>query len=313
MTNRRDFIVKFTMAAGAVSFLKPLNVFAGIGDSFPVPLNSNVLTILHTANIKGQWHALGINEKMAGLGGLQNIAKKIADIRNENPTVVAIDAGNITRHRQTREERLNFYKKVSHAGYDAIVPGGKDLALGPTYFTEMANEREINVVSSDKSSNGTLLPYSVLKKGKIRIGIINAGTAALKNTHHTSILQASATMNQTAHLLRSSKNCTIIISVVQSSIAKCSKLASLSNGIDVMISSADKTSLHNTQIVKNKSDHEVIVSYAGSKGVMMSRIDITFNKEGEKINMASKAVFAGADDESHAGIVKKCAMHNVLT
>jgi hypothetical protein len=78
----------------------------------------------------------------------------------------------------------------------------------------------------------------------------------------------------------------------------------------VMISAAEKTSLHNTQIIRNEFNNEVIVSYAGSKGSMMSRIDLTFNDKGEKINVASKAIFAGAEVEAYAGLVKKCAIYN---
>ena len=310
MINRRDFLAKFTMAASAASFLKPLDVFAGVGAKVPTQSGKNVLTILHTANIKGQWSSLGMAEKPGGLGGLQNIANKITGIRNESPSVVVIDAGNMSGHRQTREERLNFYKKVSNAGYDVVIPGRTDLKCGTTCLTELIKETNLNAIfPTGQLTLDGVLPYSLFKKGNTRVGVINAGTEALKNTH-TSASQANVAINQTAHLLRSSKHCTIIICVVQTSGIKCSKLAGLSNGIDVMISAAEKTSLHNTQIVRNKVDHEVIVSYAGSKGSMMSRIDFTFNDKGEKTNVASKAIFAGAEDEAYAGIVKKFAMYN---
>lgn len=310
MTNRRDFLVKFTMAASASSFLKPLHVFAGVGANMPNQTGNTVLTILHTANLKGQWSSLGMDEKLGGLGGLKNITKKIDDIRNQNHEVLVIDAGNMSGHHQTKEERLHFFDKLSKAGYDAVIPGRTDLTYGKTCFTELIKETNLNTVSSTgQLTTGSVLPYSLFKKGKTRIGIINAGTAALKNAH-ISGLHPEVVMNQTAHLLRSSKNCTIIICVVQSTAGKCSKLAGLSDGIDVMVSAAENNSIHNTQIVRNRSDHEIIVSYAGPKGSMMSRIDFTFNDKREKINVASKAIFAGAESETYAVIVKKCAMYN---
>jgi 2',3'-cyclic-nucleotide 2'-phosphodiesterase (5'-nucleotidase family) len=311
MTNRRDFLVKFTMAASAASILKPLNVFAGVSTNPSVLSGTNRLTILHTANLNGQLYALEMGEKMVGYGGLQNITKEIAGIKKDTAAVLLIDAGNITGLLQTKEERLNFYKKVNNAGYDVVIPGRTDLALGKTCFDELIKEGNLNAVSSTgQLAFDGLLPYSIFNKGKTRVGVINAGTAALNDDHHASASQAAIAINQTAHVLRSSKNCTLIICVVQFSVIKCSKLTGLSNGIDVMVSSAEKTSLHNTQIIRNKSNHEVIVSYAGAKGGMMSRIDLTFNDKGEKIYMASKAIIAGAEDQSYAGIVKKCAMYN---
>ena len=309
MTNRRDFLVKCTMAASAASFLKPLDVFAGVGANSPVQSAKNVLTILHTANIEGQWLSLGPNEKLAGLGGLQHIANEIAGIRNNHPSVLVIDAGNITGHRQTRAERLEFYKKVSSAGYDVVIPGPTDLLHGTTCFTELIKDTNLNAVcSGGHLTPDGVLPYSMLKKGKSKIGIINAGTAALKDAH-VSAAQAHLAISRTARLLRSSKHCTIILCVVQSSGMECSRLAGVCNGIDVMISASEKTSLYNTQIVRDKINHEVIISYAGSKGSMMSRIDLMFNEKGEKTNVASKAIFTGAADEAYAGIVKKCAMY----
>ncbi|WP_162944612.1 metallophosphoesterase family protein [Flavisolibacter nicotianae] len=312
MINRRNFLVKFTMAVGAVSVLRPFNVFADAGTKHPVLPGTDVMTILHTANIKGQWAALGIGEAMAGLGGLQNISQKITELKKEVPSILVIDAGNMTGRRQTNEERLLIYKKASRAGYDVIVPGRTDLVNGAGSLAELVKENNLHVILADypSTTEGALLPYSVVRKGKTRIGIINAGQTALKGVQSTSILQASGVLNQTARRLRSAKKCTLVICVVQSSSQKCLELACLSDGIDVVVSAADKTSLHNTQIVRNKSNHEVIISYAGAKGAMMSRMDLTFNENGEKIKVASTAIFAGAGNETYASILKRHAVYN---
>lgn len=311
MTSRRSFLVRFTMAAGAVSVLRPFDIFAGIGTKLPVLASTNVLTILHTANLNGQGVALGSGDEMASIGGLQNISQKIADIKKEAASVFVIDAGNIAGHRQTREERLNFYKSVARTGYDIIVPGRTDLAGGSDSLMALVKESNLNLISQvfPLPIGSVVLPYSVIKKGKTKIGIINAGLHALKSIQKTSTSAATVAINQTAHLLRSSMSCKLIICVVQSSSRKCEKLASLSTGIDVMISAADKTSLHNTHIVRNQSNHEVMISYAGAKGAMMSRMDFTFNEKGEKIHVASRAVFTSAKEESYTSILKRYTMY----
>ena len=302
MTNRRKFLVKFTMAAGAATFLRPLNVFADLGVQPQVSTNS--LTILHTANLNGRWLAMGQNEKMFGLGGLNNISKKIREIKKEAPSVLLLHSGNvINTHSLPKKDRLLFCKAVTDAGYDSVMPGESDLAIGKNSFNQLANESGLPIIPTKTNSlfTSATLPYHLIKKGNLNIGIINAGSGV----HNPSAF--ATVLNQTAELLRSSKKCDLVICLVQATKRSCVSLAELSCGIDVIAAPAEKASIHNTQIVRNKSNHEVILSDAWAKGAMMSRIDLTFNKKGEKINVASKAIFVGAEDESYAGILKRCA------
>lgn len=301
MTNRRDFLVKFTMAAGAAAVLRPLNAFAGMGTS-QLPA-TNTLTILHTANFNGQWSALGSNEKMPGFGGFQNINKKIKEIKSSAASVLLIHTGNITHTPSSLQENgLPFYKALSKPGYDIVLPGPSDLAKGIDSFMQLANESGLPIFPfQNGASYGTgLLPHHILKKGHCRIGIINAATAL----HNRPALSSSA-VNHTAILLREAKQCAVVICLVPVTGSRCLQLAEGSSGVDVILTAMEKQSIHNMEIVRNKTGGEVILSYAGSKGTMMSRMDLTFNDRQEKIAFASEPVFIGMAEEAYTGMMKR--------
>lgn len=246
------------MASSAVSFLKPMDVFADIGAKLSTVPGTHTLTILHTVSTKGQSPGFSTGDK-THISGLQNIVKKIEDIKKENPISLIIDPGN-----------------------------------SPSEF----------------SADTAALPYSVVKKGKTKIGVINAGTSGSKDKPNTITESVATAISQTAELLRSSKNCSFIICIVQAFDANCLKLASLSSGVDMMFSCTDKPSLHNIRVVRNKCNHEVIISYVSTQDAMINHIDLTFNDKREKINVTSKAIFSGAEDESYAAILKRYALYN---
>lgn len=313
MTNRREFLMKSTMAACAVSFLQPFNAFAGLGINHTALSTTNRLTILHTSNLYGQWSGLGINEQMCGLGGLQNVYKKIIDIRSEGLPFLIVDTGNMTSDSfQTFEDRLHFYKTMYTIGYDAVIPGQSDLIKGSDNFEQLIKESGLNVVGGEEHSfrNKDILPFHIITKGKSRIGIIKAGINSLKTAESSRLNYTAALINKTAVLLKDVHHCTVIVCMLQASRRNSLQLSELSMNIDVMVGSVDNNSIHNTRIIRNKNDEEVILSYAGSKGTMISRIDLTFTDRGEKINTDSKALFIGAKEEGSLAILKNYKLLN---
>jgi len=298
MTNRRDFLVKFTMAAGAVSFLRPLNVFAAIESKVVV----NTLTVLHTSNLKGQWQPIPQNEKLYGLGGLQNLGRKIREIKNKTAAPLLIHAGDIINTRsQKKEDCLRFYKATNKAGYDVVIPGDSDLANGKNYFKQLAEESGLPSFSYESQNpNAIFLPHSVINKGFVRIGIINAASGL----HHSDRSQA-AIISKTASMLRASEKCRIVICIVSAAGCPYQTLCKHSSGIDVMISQAEKNSIYNTEILRDKTGREVIVSYAAGKGAMISRLELTFTDSYDRIGFASKAIFVGTAEEDYTRIMEQ--------
>lgn len=306
MTNRREFLVKFTMAAGAVSFIKPFNAIAGFGIADPGSLTGHSLTIVHTANLRGQWSALHNGEKLSGFGGLQNIRKKIEDIRREATPVLLLDSGNMTdASTQTSEERLLFYKSMQAMRYDAVIPGETDLSNGTSCFAQLVNESGLQAISPQQylHSGKEIFPYRAMQKGKLRVGIIHV--PAFRKVSGYSLGAMATTMRRTARLLKEVNCCTLVVCLVQASRQNSLQLGMLSSHVDVIGSDAESTSIYNTEIVRNKMGDEVVLSFAGSKGTMVSRVDFMFSNRQEKVSLASKAIFTGANEEELAAILRR--------
>lgn len=305
MANRRRFLVEITMAAGAVTYLRPFKTFAQINDPQQRGY-TNTFTLLHTANLNGQWQPFRQGEKLHGLGGVQHLIEQLRQIKNEAPSAVLIHAGNIANTRlMAKESCLSLYKLLNQANYDAIVPGTADLTRGKRYYLHLANESGLPVCTSKASTDTpSMPPYKVVNKGNYSVGIINA--AALT---HKSIAQAVQALDKTALQLRTFDQCILIVCILPAEGNRSATYAKRCTGIDVMLNSAEKKSVHNVEIMRNHTGREVILSYAGSNGTMVSRMDLTFNERQERTGFASRPLFVGAIGQSTAAIMKKYNIH----
>ena len=312
MHNRRKFLAQFAMAAGAVTFLRPLNGLAGIGANIPGLNNTNKLTLLHTANLNGQWKSLAANERLVGLGGLENLCKKVQEIRQENTHVLLVDAGNLMARQSTdRHAQLLFYRRMAKAGYDAVVPGETDLANGVSYFRELVEESNISVVAAQygriERSMGNILPYYLVNKGNLQIAFIDCSTHALKKLPNYSFARAVAAASATATRLKEKDPCLLTLCLIQEDQAKSRAFAEASSHLDIIASTASVQVLQNILVIRNSKNEEVLLSRAGEKGTMMSRIDLTYNENLEKIHVNSSAVLVGAPLVKYAALSKQDA------
>lgn len=312
MKNRREFIVELTMAAAAISYLRPLQALAGMVSTDALLPGFNKLTILHSSNLYGQLTPLGVNDKLVGLGGLENLGRKIKAIRDNRSAVLLIDSGNMAPGAALSQGRaLQFYNRLTKLGYDAVVPGKTDLVAGIKPFARMAQESRLRVIGGTGGSGQQgLLPYTILNKGNIEVALIDAGGRALKDIKATASNPIAA-LNATACRLKEAGACRLTICILQEDMPNCLRYAALSSGIDVMISSIGKTTIHNTRIVRNREDEEVILSHAGTRGTMLGQIDITFNERFEKVNIRPGAVLVGAKDEDYAQLLRKYRLYGV--
>lgn len=310
MHNRRTFLIQFAMAAGAVTFLKPLKGLAGNGAPMAGVFNENKLTLLHTANIRGQWKTLAAHERMVGLGGVENLCKKIREVRQENTQVLLVDTGNLlSRYSTDRQDHLLLCRHLAEAGYDTVVPGETDLTHGGSYFNELARESNLcgSAAPSGRSAwmRGSPLPYSLVNKGNPQVALIDCSAQALKALPNYSFTRAIAAASATAARLKEKAPCIQTLCLIQEDGAKSQAFAEASAHIDIVASSAPGRLLQNVLVIRNKKNEEVLVSFAGEKGTMMSRIDLTFNEKGERVQVDSKAVVVSAKEEPYPTLLKR--------
>lgn len=310
MHNRRTFLVQFTMAAGAATVLRPLDCLAAIGAPLPQSVHTSKLTLLHTANLNGQWKSLAGHEQMAGLGGLENLCKKIRAVRHEHRAVLLVDSGNlIGPYSSDRKEHLLFYRQLAEAGYDALVPGETDLAHGAAYFNELARETNLcrGAIPTGRSAwmGSTPLPYSLVNKGNLQVAFIDGSTRALKALPNYSFARAVAAASATARRLKEKDPCIQTLCLIQQDGANSQAFAQASTHVDVLATSAPGRLLQNVLVVRNQKNEEVLVSFAGEKGTMMSRLDLTFDERGVRVQVDSKAVVVSAREASYNTLLKQ--------
>jgi len=309
MNNRRQFLVKFTMAAGAVSVLRPFNVFAGMGA--PFLSNRNSLILLHTSNLMGQQKELAGSNKYSGLGGLEALGKKINEIRKENMPVLLIDAGNMVGDSGSAEQHLKYYKAISELDYDSIIPGRSDLLKGTEHFNKMMIDSGLVAAGIKQPDTGIYngkLPFRLINKANLQVAVIDCGSNVmrlLKNSRN-----AIEAINKTATLIKQQNSCILTVCILQEEYERSMKLARSSADVDIFLNSFELHSIHSTKIMRNSKEHEVMLSYTGSRGTMINRIDITCNDSQEKTNVSSKLVLIGINDGDYVACLRKYRLYD---
>ena len=302
MTDRREFLIKSSMAFGALTILQPLQSLAGMGLSLE---SSKKLVLLHTANLQGQWKSLAGREKLFGLGGLENLARKIREIRKEGAPVLLADAGNMIGKSIRQEEQHIFYQACSGMGYDAVIPGHDDLLSGTTGYYAMARKAGLRLIDGHDHLLNTYLPYRLVNKANHQLAIIDAGKETLRRLGKTSRKSIAEMINKTSMKIRQQNDCIITICLLQENKKATEEIVPATSGVDVMLSSEEHSSMYNTSILRNHQDQEVMVSFTGSRGTMINRIDMSFNEANQKHQIMARAVLIGVEEKQYVATCRR--------
>ena len=304
MHNRRKFLLQTGMAATAILAARPFSSIASANRQFfPSLEGTNNLTILHTNDI---FNSLGPVD--SGLGGFYRTAEMIRAIKEKNQHLVLLDAGNTfsgkTRHLDAHDETLALMNSL---GYDAMLPGDRDLGAGPAYLNEKISRYDLPVVASnlsihDSGLNASIRSYKIIKKGTLRIGII--GAASNKNWMNTKTGYANPVkeMNRIANMLKKEKNCDLVICLSQLGFTNRKAiddigLARQSRDIDIIIGGYSRTFMQQPRIVLNKNRHEVIINHAAYSGIVLGNLEIGFDDQKRKNRVSFNNILVGSVDQ----------------
>lgn len=313
MQNRRKFLSQTALAAGAVTILKPIKGFAFFENSGVK--NSNVLTILHTGNLNA---ATTSSENM---GGLQAVLKVISDSKKQTGNVLLLDSGDFINGKNNHSNK-EFLNAINAAGYDALTPGSNELNNGLEFLNELKAQSKAPVIATNYKNDAisdVTLPFHIIKKGSIKIGIISvANTSKVKGVVSNSLGKTVSMINSTASFLKKNHNCTLNVCMMHEgfSIENCNvtddlQFACKTVNVDVFVSGSSSNSLYNTHVIKNMIGDEVIVSNAGNKGKLLGRIDITFNDLNQKIGVETKQVIITTEKNKNVALRNYAASLNL--
>jgi 5'-nucleotidase len=268
MKSRRKFLLQGGLASTAFMFAKPL---ASIAKGHFFVQNKlafgNNITILHTANLHHTEGIFEANSVYQGLGGVSNIASKIASIKNEAANTLLLDSGNSFHSDGV------YFKPIIKAGYDAMLLGSHNIEK-----EELGNLVELGLpVLHEKSK-----PYFIIKKGNIRVGVITTSNnnSFFDNNNFEAV-------NALAESLSKDASCNLVVCL--SSLGYKNKnavddidLAASSQYIDIIIGNDPDVFLKTPTVAQNKEKQEVYINNVGKAGIVLGKLEVSFDENGKK-------------------------------
>ncbi len=289
---RRDFIKKAGLATVAGSTMTlPLS-------AFDIKPKYTQLTILHTNDVHSRIEPFPMDGgKYQGKGGAAKRAALIKEIRAEEEHVLLLDAGDIfqgTPYFNFFEGELEF-KLMAEMGYDAATIGNHDFDAGLEILKKQwSSHANFPLVSAnydfkDTVMEGLVEPYTVIKKGGLKIGVFGLGIEleGLVPAHlygNTQYLDPISKASETAKILKHNKKCDYIICLshlgyqYESDKISDVKLAAATEHIDLIIGGHTHTLMDAAEIHHNKNGEHVIINQVGWAGIALGRIDVRFEK-----------------------------------
>lgn len=290
---RRDFL-KNTLASSTLVGLGGLSL-----SSFD-SLKTKKLTILHTNDVHSHIDAFSTNHpKYPGMGGVVQRAKLIEQIKKENPNVLLLDAGDSfqgTPYYNYYGGELEF-KLMSKMGYEATTIGNHEFDNGIDGLAAQMQHAKFQILSANYDFKNTIMhpfvkPYHIFMKDGIKVGVFGlgvelAGLVDKKMYKETVYLDPVEISTDMVRLLKKVEKCDLIICLSHLGYAYknepnkiCdTKLAELTQDIDLIIGGHTHTFLDKPVIVKNAIDKEVLINQVGCFGVNLGRIDFYFDDD----------------------------------
>lgn len=300
---RREFIEK-TAASTAM---------LGLGLSLSSFKSSDIkhITILHTNDVHSHIDPFPMDDpRNPNMGGVARRASLIESIRQENPNVLLLDAGDIfqgTPYFNYYGGELEF-KLMSMMQYDLSTIGNHDFDNGVDGLTAQMPHATFEFVSANYDFKNTSMadfvkPFKIFNKDGIKIGVFGLGIELeglvdkrmYKETVYNNPLETAQDMTR---ILKKEKKCDLIICLSHlgykygkedSDKISDLKLAEQTKDIDLIIGGHTHTFLDKPTVVKNLEGKEVLVNQVGCYGINLGRIDFYFDNNKSK-SSAGKSI-----------------------
>jgi len=252
------------------------------------------LVILYTNDVHSNIEPAASGEN-AGIGGYQRIANYVDHVRADHKNVLLLDAGDYNQGTPyyTLFKGEVEVKIMNALKYDAATIGNHEFDDGQHALAERlkyANYQTLcsNYDFSKSPLDGMVKPYIVIEKGGKRIGIIGAtlnidGVVSASGRKDLVYKPPIPIVNKLAKRLKRKESCDLVILLSHLGYSEGSQarpgdilVAKKSKDIDIIIGGHTHTYLATPTIVPNSTGSPVIVTQAGSSGVNVGRLDITF-------------------------------------
>lgn len=296
--NRRGFIR--TGLAGVAGL--------GLGvNPFDLLANNDFVTIsvVHTNDIHCHIEPFfSGNNKTTGKGGLARISALVKKIKSKNSNTLLFDAGDMFQG----TPYYNYFKGelmlqlMSAVGYDAGTIGNHEFDDGLEGIYNSLPGAEFPLINSNYDFSDTILTgkfpaWKIFKKSGIKIGVYGLGIelkglVADKNFKNIVYNDPLKTAIQMESLLKNEKKCDLVICLSHLGLRyrgnKVSDMVLASETLmtDLIIGGHTHTFLEEPIVGENKAGNQVIVNQASWGGMVLGKIDFTFERAGRKNQLA---------------------------
>jgi 5'-nucleotidase len=291
--NRRFFIKKSSSTAALLAASPSLLSF----DS----QNIKHITILHTNDVHSHIDPFPKDHpRNPNMGGASRRAAMIETVRNQNPNVLLLDAGDTIQG----TPYFNMYggelewKLMSLMKYNAMTIGNHEFDNGLEGMIKNLPFANFDIISSNYDFKNTIFEgrskgfkiYTIdgIKIGVFGLGVELEGLVDKKLYKETKYLNPVEIAQDTTNTLRSI-GCDLVICLshlgynytkpAEKDKISDVKLAALTQDIDLIIGGHTHTFLNEPKIVKNKLGKEVIINQVGAYGINIGRIDFIFTDD----------------------------------
>ena len=274
-------------------------------------VNTKHLTVLHTNDVHSYIDPFPANHpKNPNMGGVARRAALIESIRKENPNVLLLDAGDIfqgTPYFNYYGGELEF-KLMSMMQYDLATIGNHDFDNGIEGLYAQLPHASFEFVSANYDfkntiMNGHVKPYKIINKDGIKVGVFGLGVGLdglvdKKNYKEIVYLDPVGVAQDMARILKQEKKCDLVICLSHLGYKYkdepdkiCdTKLATLTQDIDLIIGGHTHTFLDKPTVLKNAVGQDVLVNQVGCYGINLGRIDFYFDDDTAVISKGKSIV-----------------------
>lgn len=288
--SRRKFLKTSLAATGAIAVSQtPFQLLARKRQPFR-------LTVLHTNDVHSRIEPFEAGE-YAGLGGFARRAKLIEQIRQQEENVLLLDAGDIwqgTPYFNVFGGKLEF-QLMSRMRYDAATIGNHDFDRGLEGLKEMLPHARFPFISSNYDFSSTMLenlilPYRVVERGGLRIGIYGLGVELQglvpgRLYGDTKYLDPVEVAQRTEQHLKEQEKCDFIIALshlgyeYESDKISDLKLAPQLQWTDLIIGGHTHTFLTKPTRLETRTGRPIWINQVGWAGIHLGRIDFLFSEQ----------------------------------
>ncbi len=238
------------------------------------------LKIVHTNDT----HARIEEGRFAGMG-FAKIATKVKAVRENNPNVLVLDAGD-TFHGQTIATIVqgeSVVKVMNEIGYDAMTAGNHDFNYGQERLLELEDMTNFPILAANvykEDGTSLLKPYIIKEVGSLKVGIFGLATPDTTYMTHPKNVEGitfNDPVEAAGEMVKELQDKTdVIIALAHIGIAESSSVTSVeiakgTQGIDIIVDGHSHTTLPEGMMVG-----ETLIVQAGEYDKNLGLVDLVY-------------------------------------